>query len=89
MSSNVSPISFASPLGCAEAAAKGVGIDPAGDRQRRKGSELRWKITHEKMELLDMTLMERDFAGECNRGETDSEAEEPLLPADQRTRATE
>ena len=38
---------------------------------------------------LDAAPLERNFAGECDRGERDSEAEEPLLPADQRTRATE
>src|ERR1700676_3793756 len=68
--------SFAGRLGRAEPAAKVVVTDPAGNRQRRKESELSGKITHQEMELLDAALMERDFASECNRGETDSEAEE-------------
>lgn len=36
-----------------------------------------------------MALVERDFASEGDRRETDSEAEEPPLPADERARAPE
>src|ERR1700722_7966414 len=81
--------SFASRLGRAEAAAKRVVADPARNRQHRKGSELSGKITHQEMELLDVALVERDFASEGDRRETDSEAEEPPLPPDERARAPE
>src|SRR5580704_13793422 len=78
-----------SRLGRAEPAAKGVVTDPAGNRQHRKGSELSGKITHQEMELFEVALVERDFASEGDRRETDSEAEEPPLPPDERTRAPE
>src|SRR5580692_5946701 len=81
--------SFASRLGRAEAAAKRVVADPARNRQHRKGSELSGKITHQEMELFEVALVERDFASEGDRRETDSEAEEPPLPADERARAPE
>src|SRR5580692_13080073 len=68
--------SFTSRLGRAEPAAKRVVTDPAGNRQHREGSELSGKITHQEMELLDVSLVERDFASEGDRRETDSERSE-------------
>src|SRR3984893_9823379 len=76
--------SFSSRLGCAEPAAKRVVTDPAGNRQHGKAPELSCEIAHQEMKLLDAALMERNLAGQCDRGETNTKTEEPLLPADQR-----
>src|SRR5271165_4894184 len=70
-------LSFSSRLGRSKAAAKGVVTNPAGDRQHGKGSELSGKISHQEMKLLDAAPFERDFGRERDRGETNSEAEEP------------